>query len=97
MKKEIYKIGMYKSGNQFAKEVFASENLEEVETEFKRMWESTDFCPEGTDNEAGNAEQAWELKHFSEDVNHVAVFKCNNEDDVCATTYIYTGGISNQM
>ena len=35
----MFKIGAYKNGQQFAKQVFQSENLEEVEAEFKRLFE----------------------------------------------------------
>jgi hypothetical protein len=86
----MYKIGIYKSGQQIAKEVFASDNLQEIEQEFKRMYEETDFCPEGTDNEPETAKQAWEYKHFCEDTNHVAVFEVS-EDELLHTNYTYQG------
>ena len=72
---KTFKIGFYKNGQQVAQEVFSSENLEEVESEFKRMFNATAFCSEGTDNEADNAEEAWKFKRFSEDTNNVAVFE----------------------
>ena len=92
----IYKIGIYKNGQQIADEVFSSEDLSEVMDEFKRMWESTDFCPEGTDNEAENADEAWECKHFSEDTNNVAVFEVD-EDESLHTNYTYQGFTSKIM
>ena len=91
-----YKIGTYKNGQQIAKEVFQSENLEEVKSEFKRMFNSTDFCPEGTDNQANNAEEAWNFKRFSEDTNNVAVFEVE-EDEVLHTNYTYQGCTSKIM
>ena len=85
-----YKIGTYKNGQQIAKEVFASENLNEVENEFKRMFDATDFCPEGTDNQGDNADEAWNWKQFSEDTNNVAVFEVE-EDEALHTNYTYQG------
>jgi len=93
---KTFKIGTYKNGQQIAKEVFQSENLEEVKSEFKRMFNSTDFCPEGTDNEADNAEEAWNFKRFSEDTNNVAVFEVE-EDEVLHTNYTYQGCTSKIM
>lgn len=86
----------YKNGQQIAKEVFASKDIEEIKNEFKRMWEATDFCPEGTDNEAENSEHAWEFKHFSEDTNNVAVFEVE-EDEALHTNYTYQGCTSKMM
>lgn len=83
----IYKIGTYKNGEHFAKSVYQSTDLNKVEQEFKEMWKATDFCPEGTDNEADNAEEAWNWKHFSEDTNNVAVFECESESEPCKTDY----------
>jgi|GEM_PF-2793368 len=97
MKAIIYKIGTYKNGQQIAKEVFLSKNLDEVKIEFIRMYENTDFCPEGTDNQPETGEDAWYYKHFSEDTNNVAVFQCKNEHDPCLTNYVWTGGTSNRM
>ena len=91
-----YKIGTYKNGQQIAKEVFQSENLEEVKSEFKRMFNATDFCPEGTDNQANNAEEAWKFKRFSEDTNNVAVFEVE-ADEVLHTNYTYHGWTSKIM
>jgi len=91
-----YKIGTYKNGQQVAQEVFSSENLEEVKSEFKRMFNSTDFCPEGTDNQANNAEEAWNFKRFSEDTNNVAVFEVE-EDEALHTNYTYQGCTSTMM
>jgi len=79
---KTYKIGTYKNGQQIAKEVFANENLKEVEIEFKRMFEAIDFCPEGTDNQAENSCEAWNRKRFSEDINNVAVFECDGDDSL---------------
>jgi hypothetical protein len=91
----MYKIGTYKSGQQIAKEQFRSNNLEEIKNEFIRMFEATEFCPEGTDNEPENSEDAWKYKHFCEDTNHVAIFECENEEDICKTNWIYQGMESN--
>lgn len=85
-----YKIGTYKNGQQLAYEVFASENLSEIESEFKRMFEATDFCPEGTDSQADDASEAWERKRFSEDTNNVAVFEVE-EGEALHTDYTYIG------
>ena len=93
---KTFKIGTYKNGQQIAKEVFQSENLEEVKSEFKRMFNSTDFCPEGTDNQADNAEEAWKFKRFCEDTNNVAVFEVE-EDEVLHTNYTYHGWTSKIM
>lgn len=93
----MYKIGIYKAGQQFAKSVYESENLEDLKKEFIRMFDETEFCPEGTDNEPENGEQAWEYKRFQEDTNIVAVFKCENEDDSCTTNYCNQGCRSNQL
>ena len=93
---KTFKIGTYKNGQQIAKEVFQSENLEEVKSEFKRMFNSTDFCPEGTDNQANNAEEAWNFKRFSEDTNNVAVFEVE-ADEVLHTNYTYQGCTSKIM
>lgn len=92
----MYKIGTYKNGQQIANEVFSSENLNEVENEFKRMWEATDFCPEGTDMQTDNSEQAWYYKHFVEDTNNVAVFEVE-EDEALHTSYTYQGCTSKMM
>jgi len=91
-----YKIGTYKNGQQIANEVFASDDLQDVENEFKRMWEATDFCPEGTDNEADNADQAWNWKHFSEDTNNVAVFEVE-DGEALHTNYTYQGCTSKMI
>ena len=91
-----YKIGTYKNGQQIANEVFESENLKDVETEFKRMFEATDFCPEGTDNQADNADEAWNLKHFAEDTNNVSVFEVE-EGEALHTNYTYQGCTSKMM
>jgi len=91
-----YKIGTYKNGQQLANEVFESENLNKVENEFKRMFEATDFCPEGTDNEADNADEAWNYKHFSEDTSNVAVFEVE-ADEALHTNYTYQGCTSKRM
>ena len=93
---KTYKIGIYKNGQQVAKEVFASENLQEVENEFKRMYDATDFCPEGTDNEPETDEDAWYYKHFSEDTNNVAVFEVE-DNEALYTNYTYQGCISKRM
>jgi len=92
----IYKIGTYKNGQQIAKEVFASENLEEVKDEFIRMWKATNFDPEGIDMQADNAEQAWYYKHFQEDTNNVAVFEVE-ENEALHTNYTYQGCVSKMM
>lgn len=102
--KTTYKIGTYKSGQQFAKSIFESENIEEVKAEFIRMFEATEFDPEGSDNEPKNEEQAWELKGFCEDTNHVAVYECEislDDDDQeisepCINSYMQ-GMKSNRM
>ena len=91
-----YKIGTYKNGQQIAKEVFSSEILNEVKSEFKRMFNATDFCPEGTDNQADNAEEAWKFKRFSEDTNNVAVFEVE-EDEALHTNFTYQGCTSTMM
>ena len=91
-----YKIGTYKNGQQVAQEVFSSEILEEVKSEFKRMFNATDFCSEGTDNQANNAEEAWNFKRFSEDTNNVAVFEVE-ADEVLHTNYTYQGCTSKIM
>lgn len=93
----ITKIGIFKNGQQFAKEVFASCNIQDVEREFKRMWNETEFCPEGTDNESESADIAWEFKKFSEDTTNVAVFECLNENDLLHTCYCNQGFISNMI
>jgi len=91
----MYKIGIYKAGQQIAKEVFASENLEEVKAEFCRMWNATEFDPDGIDNQSDSAEDAWnERKHFSEDTNNVSVFDIQN-GDLLRTEWTYTGWKSN--
>ena len=91
-----YKIGTYKNGQQIATEVYSSENLSEVEKEFKRMWNATEFCPEGTDNESANVDDAWEWKHFSEDTNNVAVFEVE-DGEALHTNYTYCGFESKMM
>ena len=93
---KTFKIGTYKNGQQIAKEVFSSEILNEVESEFKRMFNSTDFCPEGTDNQANNAEEAWNFKRFSEDTNNVAVFEVEVYEAL-HTNYTYQGCTSKIM
>lgn len=93
----IYKIGIYKSGQQMAKAVFMSKLLKEVKIQFMYMFINTKFCPEGTDNQPATAIEAWGYKHFKEDTNHVAVFKCKNEKDVCITEYKNQGMISNKL
>jgi len=94
--KKVYKIGIYKNGQQIAKEVFASENLQEVKNEFVRMWNSTDFDPEGIDNQADTAEKAWYYKHFCEDTNNVAVFEVEEKEGL-HTNYTYQGLESKMM
>ena len=88
MKTLTYKIGTYKSGQQIANEVYESENLKDVEREFKRMFNATEFCPEGTDNEPENSDQAWNYKHFCEDTNNVAVFEVEGNEPLY-TNYAY--------
>ena len=90
-----YKIGIYKNGQQIAKEVFTSENLNEVEREFKRMFNATEFFPEGTDGQ-WTEQEAWEFKHFSEDVTNVAVFEVE-EGEALHTNYTYHGCTSKRM
>ena len=65
-------------------------------SEFKRMFNSTDFCPEGTDNQANNAEEAWKFKRFSEDTNNVAVFEVEVYEAL-HTNYTYQGCTSTMM
>jgi hypothetical protein len=93
---KTYKIGTFKNGQQIAKEVFASENLNEVEDEFVRMYEDTEFCPEGTDCEPETSEHARVYKHFSEDTNNVAVFEVE-EDEALHTNYTYQCCTSKMM
>ena len=97
MESKIYKIGTYRDGQQFAKEVFSSNDLNEVKQEFIRIFENTDFDPEGIDNEPESSEVAWAWKHFSEDVNNIAVFECYNEDDLCITNYCNQGFTTNML
>lgn len=92
----MYKIGTYKSGHQIASEVFESSNLTEIESEFKRMWEATEFDSEGADGEADDSSIAWYHKHFCEDTNHVAVFEVE-ESESLHTNYTYQGCESKMM
>lgn len=101
----MYKIGTYRDGQQVANEVYSSNKLSDIKTEFKRIFENTveecsqdaiDFgWDEGTVNNT-TFKQAWEHKHFSEDVNNVAVFKVKGDGE-CWTNYIYTGLESNKI
>jgi len=103
---KIFKIGMYKNGQQIAKEVYSSNDLNKVKQEFKRMFDATtNDCwetnleqgyPENT-VEGTTFDEAWDMKSFSEDTNNVAVFECDDEDEICLTTYKYTGCMSNKM
>lgn len=94
---KTYKIGFYKAGQQFAREVFCSHRKKEIKKEFIRIFKETDFCPEGSDNQPRNAEIAWKNKFFSEDVNYVGVFLCENGDDTLRTIYSNQGIISNEI
>lgn len=104
-KMKTYKIGTYKNGQQIANVVFESEDLEEIKIEFERMFKATvedewanileDGYPEDT-LFGTTFESAWYHKHFSEDVNNVAIFEVE-EGQGCYTGYIYTGMTSNQM
>lgn len=100
-----YKIGTYKAGQQIAKEVFESDNLDDIRREFERMfkatvedeWEGIVEAGEPEDTLYGETfEQAWDRKHFSEDTNNVAVFQVE-EDEPLMTSWIYTGMTSNQL
>lgn len=90
----MYKIGEFKNGSHFAKESFASESLNEVKERFVEMWNATEFCPEGSDNEAADAEEAWYYKRFSVDTNNIGVFEVE-DDEPMVTNYVYAGGVSN--
>lgn len=101
----MYKIGFYKNGQQIAREVYASNDLDEVKHEFERIfkktvedeWEGIVEAGEPEDTLYGETfEQAWERKHFSEDTNNVAVFNVN-EGQGCYTDWIYQGMSSNRM
>ena len=92
----MYKIGTFKNGQQIADEVYASNNLDEIKDEFKRMWESTTFDPDGIDAQANNSEQAWIWKQFTEDTNNVAVFVVDEYESL-ETNYHYTGRSSKIM
>jgi hypothetical protein len=104
MKTKIFKIATYKSGQQFAKPVFESKDINEVKEEFVRMYENTEFDSEGCDFEPEDGESAWIYKHFCEDINHVAVYECEislNEDEEeefqpCVNSYMQ-GMNSNRM
>ena len=100
-----YKIGTYKNGQQIANEVFASNNIEEIKSEFKMMFFATieDCWEEAVDNEWDDEtldgvsfEDAWKHKHFSEDTNNVAVFSVENGDGL-HTNYTYQGCASRML
>lgn len=101
----MYKIGVYKNGQQIATEVFASIDLDKVKAEFKRMFKSTieecqqdaiDFgWAEGTVDDV-TFDEAWNFKHFSEDTNNVAVFEVE-EGEALHTNYTYQGCVSKIM
>ena len=97
---KTYKIGIYKNGQQIAKEVFASTKLSEIKEEFKRMYKKTkEKCwgnPLGL-SELKSFKQAWHFKHFREDTNNVAVFITSGENEGCYTNWIYQGITSNQL
>lgn len=99
------KIGMYKNGQQIADEIFSSNNLLEIKQEFKRIFDATaNDCWE-TNLELGYSEdtvegttfeQAWNMKHFSEDTNNVGVFSVE-EGELLHTSYTYHGCVSNRL
>lgn len=102
---KTFKIGMYKNGQQIAKEVFQDDDLNVIKEEFKRMFDATtEDCwetnveqgyPENT-VEGTTFEQAWDMKHFSEDTNNVAVFEVE-ENELLHTNYTYQGCKPNKM
>ena len=102
---KTFKIGTFKNGQQIAKEVFASENLNEIEIEFRRMfastveeeWESAveQNWPENT-LDGTTADDAWNYKRFSEDTNNVAVFEVE-EGEALHTNWTYQGCTSKML
>lgn len=100
-----YKIGFFKNGQQIAKEVFSSDDLEDVKVEFERIfkktvedeWEGTleSGQPEGT-LYGTTFEEAWKRKHFGEGTNNVAVFKVQG-NEALHTHWTYQGCTSKMM
>lgn len=104
-KMTTYKIGTYKNGQQIAKCVYESNDLDDIRIEFERMfkatveeeWEGIIESGEPEDTLYGTTfEQAWDRKHFSEDTNNVAVFEVE-EGQGCYTNWIYQGMTSNML
>ena len=105
MKAQTYKIGIYNNGQQIANEVFASNDINEIKAEFKRMFEATieECLDEGIDYDWAEGtldgvtfEDAWERKIFSEDTTNVAIFEVE-EDELLHTNYTYQGCTSKIM
>jgi len=101
----MYKIGIYKNGQQIAKQVFVSFDLDIIKDEFKSMFDATisdcwqdalDFGWESNTLDNITFEQAWEYKHFIEDTNNVAIFEVY-EDERLHTNYTYQGCTSKIM